>query len=393
MAASNKPSLSVREKLRLAIRLLTIIPLFFVVYTVRSGFFALRNGLPLRPHMGCAVGRILLRRFSAREAQYVMPTTAQAYEAWTRRKVSRAESGADRERLKTRVQPLDSADAVIMWIGDRERASKLVLFLHGGGYKTPAFKAQIEWCWNSFVQAGAEAGVEVAVGLLDYSLAPEARFPVQLRQAVAALGALLEAGVRPADIFLGGDSAGANLTVQLLGHLLHPHPDVRQIALGEPLAGAFVVSPWVSCNKNRKSYGDHGWHDMLARDVIVFVAEEYFGGPRQLDEVLAGGNPWAFPLDADGAGTWFQGADGLVSSFLVTFGRAECFADESRELATLFRSSHPTWDLRVDEADGEAHVFALAEHFVGEIGVATRRIKHWFSFVITAKPMPGDATR
>jgi acetyl esterase/lipase len=49
-------------------------------------------------------------------------------------------------------------------------------------------------------------------------------------------------------VFIGGDSAGGNLALAVLSHILHPHPkfgDELRIKLSAPLAGAILTSPWV----------------------------------------------------------------------------------------------------------------------------------------------------
>lgn len=49
-------------------------------------------------------------------------------------------------------------------------------------------------------------------------------------------------------VFIGGDSAGGNLALALLSHILHPHPkfeDELRVKLSAPLAGAILTSPWV----------------------------------------------------------------------------------------------------------------------------------------------------
>jgi acetyl esterase/lipase len=49
-------------------------------------------------------------------------------------------------------------------------------------------------------------------------------------------------------VFVGGDSAGGNLALGLMSHILHPHPklsDDLRIDLSAPLAGAILTSPWV----------------------------------------------------------------------------------------------------------------------------------------------------
>lgn len=46
-------------------------------------------------------------------------------------------------------------------------------------------------------------------------------------------------------IVIAGDSAGGNLTLGLISHLLHPHPDVPKVELSGPLATTILISPWV----------------------------------------------------------------------------------------------------------------------------------------------------
>ena len=55
---------------------------------------------------------------------------------------------------------------------------------------------------------------------------PESPFPTQLRQANAALTHLLNRGIPPENIIVGGDSAGRNLSLQLVSHVLHPLPSL-----------------------------------------------------------------------------------------------------------------------------------------------------------------------
>jgi acetyl esterase/lipase len=107
-----------------------------------------------------------------------------------------------------------------MWIGDRTKAAKFVLFFHGGGYMQPINSGHLEWCLRSFVLGIKEA--EVAVACLQYGLAPTLQYPGKLRQAVAALNRLLASGITPRQIVIGGDSAGGHLAFDMLAHMLRP---------------------------------------------------------------------------------------------------------------------------------------------------------------------------
>lgn len=58
------------------------------------------------------------------------------------------------------------------------------------------------------------------------ALAPYSPFPVQMRQAIAALNSITNSGVKPSNIYLIGDSAGGNLILQLASLILHPDPSL-----------------------------------------------------------------------------------------------------------------------------------------------------------------------
>ncbi len=86
-----------------------------------------------------------------------------------------------------------------------------LLYIHGGGWTM----FSIDTHDRLMREYAARAGI-VVIGI-DYSLSPEARYPVALNEVVAAFRALRRdaatLGIDPAAIAIGGDSAGANLSV------------------------------------------------------------------------------------------------------------------------------------------------------------------------------------
>lgn len=91
-------------------------------------------------------------------------------------------------------------------------AAPVVLWIHGGGF-VANHAADLAGYANVLARAG------YVVVLLEYARAPEARYPTPVIQADAALG-WIEAtiagyGGDPTRVFLGGDSAGAQLASQL----------------------------------------------------------------------------------------------------------------------------------------------------------------------------------
>ncbi|PHH66382.1 hypothetical protein CDD81_7437 [Ophiocordyceps australis] len=323
MTDAAKIGLSVGETGSLVFTLLFVAPARLLAYWVTYTWFALRHRLKLRFYLTCAVARVLLTSFSGRQIQALLPSTRQTYEAWMRN-----------QGLEARVEPLAveaAPESALLWIGDKQRATTAVLFFHGGGYVVPASRGHLELCWRAFVQPSQG---RVAVGLLQYSLSPGAKFPVQLRQAAAGLGALLDAGFSPRNIVFGGDSAGGNMALQLMSHLLHPvDAAARRFSLAEPLAGVFLVSPA---------------NDMLSASMVSRLGLEHFG-------------PHTENLAAIGPFTpqWFQ------------------------DLHHMLAKLDPALDVRVDLPDDEAHDFILVEGINRTTGPATRRMSDWLSSLRT----------
>jgi acetyl esterase/lipase len=91
-------------------------------------------------------------------------------------------------------------------------------------------------------------GKTVSIFNLEYSLAPEAKFPTQIQQAGEAYSYLVkEVGVEESKIALMGDSAGGSIALGFLTHLQSPISSLPPIeSLGRPGKGLYLISPWIS---------------------------------------------------------------------------------------------------------------------------------------------------
>lgn len=116
-----------------------------------------------------------------------------------------------------------------LWVSSGAcRATKVILYLHGGGYV-----AGSPWGYRKLVShLSRAAGLRAFVPA--YRLAPEHPMPAALEDVTAAHRHLLEMGYAPSDIVIGGDSAGGGLTFALLAHLCEQ---------GLQPAAAFAWSP------------------------------------------------------------------------------------------------------------------------------------------------------
>jgi monoterpene epsilon-lactone hydrolase len=108
--------------------------------------------------------------------------------------------------------------------------SRVLVFFHGGGYCSGSVRSHRRMA----TEAGRAAGVRtLAVG---YRLAPEHPFPAARDDALTAWHWLRKQGIDAAHIAVGGDSAGANLSVALINQLLAESEELP--------ACAWLVSPW-----------------------------------------------------------------------------------------------------------------------------------------------------
>jgi monoterpene epsilon-lactone hydrolase len=108
--------------------------------------------------------------------------------------------------------------------------SRVLVFFHGGGYCSGSIRSHRRMA----TEAGRAAGVRtLAVG---YRLAPEHPFPAARDDAMTAWHWLRRKGIDAAHIAVGGDSAGANLSVALINQL---RADSEELP-----ACAWLVSPW-----------------------------------------------------------------------------------------------------------------------------------------------------
>ncbi|KAF0701166.1 Aste57867_8317 [Aphanomyces stellatus] len=127
-----------------------------------------------------------------------------------------------------------------LWYGATAAADAdaTVLYIHGGGFVSCTATTYAMGIVD-IQKALKQAGKTVRVLALEYSLAPEAKFPTQGNQAFAAYEYLVQESSKP--VILLGDSAGGNLVLSLL---LTLKAQAEAKNLRSPLA-AVLVSPWV----------------------------------------------------------------------------------------------------------------------------------------------------
>ncbi|KAH9986328.1 alpha/beta-hydrolase [Russula compacta] len=232
------------------------------------------------------------------------------------------------------------------------------LLPEGGAYSLPARPEYFPFLSTLQKDVATSFG-DVGVALLEYSLVPDAPFPTQLKQANAALTHLLNKGIPPANIIIGGDSAGGNLTLQLASHILHPLPSIAAPPdLPQPLAGAVLISPWTCTSVDSPSYARNDRKDVLSADTYAFL------GGLVKNGLPAGQEHYTDQLSAPPA--WWQGLDSVFARVLFTVGGHECPFDHILETSTVI--SHHVRDTVTFVDPGGVHEEVISKFTTSEGG-------------------------
>jgi epsilon-lactone hydrolase len=153
-------------------------------------------------------------------------------------------------------------------------AGRAVLYLHGGGYMAGSIIS------HRYVAVEIGRAAQARTLALGYRLAPEHPYPAQLEDALAAYHTLLHQGFAPGAIAVGGDSAGANLTLSLL-LALREH--------GTPLpACAWLISPWTDLTASGATMQSKANVDpMISKPYLLELAQAFAAGRDLADPKIS----------------------------------------------------------------------------------------------------------
>lgn len=164
------------------------------------------------------------------------------------------------------------------WIVPKDATKdRVLLYLHGGGFVFGWMNPHRQMVAHLAQAAGVRALC------VDYRLAPEHPFPEPLDDCVTAYRWLLKQGVAPEQIVIGGDSAGANLSLTTVLKL-------REI--GEPLPAAIVCLSPPTDMSNRDEFFRGVTDPLLHPKATTFFRLSYLGENDPL-------NPLISPIYAD----------------------------------------------------------------------------------------------
>ncbi|CAI4211268.1 unnamed protein product [Parascedosporium putredinis] len=160
-------------------------------------------------------------------------------------------------------------------------------------------------------------------------------------------------------IIIGGDSAGANLALGLLSHLLHPNPLLDPARGTGSFKGVALLSPLVTFDLTAPSIKKNEGKDVLERSTLKRWADNYLAGTAQ--------DAYNAPLGAE-AGWW---EDMPTEALCVVAGEDEMFIDDIRAFVEKLKKHHEG-KLVYTEGKGEAHDAPIFDYL---FGAAHRKFK------------------
>jgi acetyl esterase len=193
----------------------------------------------------------------------------------------------------------------------------VVLFIHGAG-----------WVFGNDHTHGRLArelakGAEAAVVFPNYSLSPEARFPVATEEAYAAAQWIVAHGsdhdLDPSRMIVAGDSVGGNMSASLT-LTAKERGDVR-------LIGQVLFYPVTDASFDTESYQQFSTGYFLRRDGMQWFWDQYTTDPGERAMITAS------PLRATP-----EQLAGLPPALVIT-GEADVLRDEGEAYATKLREA------------------------------------------------------
>ncbi|MFP5440441.1 MAG: alpha/beta hydrolase [Gammaproteobacteria bacterium] len=243
------------------------------------------------------------------------------------------------------IVPVHADDVPCEWVlcADGIHQDRVFIYLHGGGYFFGSARSHRGLTWR-ISQAG-----RMKVLAVDYRQPPDHQYPTPIWDVVRVYRWLLARGYEPQNIFIGGDSAGGNLSLVSM---------LKFRELGLPLpAGAVLISPWADLSATGESLHDNADHDpYIPVNVLKFLARVYAGDHSPRD-------PFLSPIYADYTG---------FPPILVQVGSREVLLSDAERVAEAARRAGVPVKLTVYE--NMMHVFQAMAYFIPEGKEAVREI-------------------
>ncbi|KAH7910560.1 Alpha/Beta hydrolase protein [Hygrophoropsis aurantiaca] len=231
-------------------------------------------------------------------------------------------------------------DAKLYWIGNDVEATKIMLYVHGGGYVLPLTIEHLKLLTYFRDCIQRDTGVDMAIAVLEYTLAPQASYPTQFHQIDTALHHLLNDGVMPSNLIIAGDSEGAHIALCAISHILHQHPTLDEPpSMVDAFGGLLFISPRTTNSIAARSFKTNSNRDIfcketLSRWISAFRAHSNITSQQGLED----DGYYTEPLLAPNQ--WWDGlANEVVKKVFISAGENECYRDDIEAFAEHWKKS------------------------------------------------------
>lgn len=201
-----------------------------------------------------------------------------------------------------------------------------LVFFHGGGYVLGSLKSHDTLCRR------ISKYCKLNVISVDYSLAPEAKFPVQLNEGRTVVNAIIQ--THGPEIYLGGDSAGGNLAAVLSSE----YRNLKGQMLLYPLVNANLTNPTINSIGTSKNF--------LTAEMLHWFRSQYTSDGSDFD------NPLLSPYKLKNSTPTF-----------IAVGTRDCLLDDCRQYANALSNQNTECTLVI--ASDALHGFMQQPHRFG----------------------------
>ena len=227
------------------------------------------------------------------------------------------------------IQPIFIGNMYTEWIRlPNVRHDRAILYLHGGGYTMGSCNT------HRSLAAWISTASQTPTLLIDYRLAPENPFPAALDDTINAFHYLLDQGIEPQKIIIGGDSAGGGLAVA--GTLFLR--DKKEKLPG----GIICISPWADLTMSGETMITCSKTDpFISQETSILHAGRYVGehDPK---------SPLISPIFADLSG---------FPPMIIQVGEYEVLRSDAVRLSK--NASRTAVDVTLEIWDGMWHVWQM----------------------------------
>jgi acetyl esterase/lipase len=172
---------------------------------------------------------------------------------------------------------------------------------------------------------------------------------------------------------MGGDSAGGNLALAVMGHILHPMDELEALELQKPLAGVMLLSPWISFREDTKSFTENSGTDICGPDLLRQMATLFL--PEK-------SSSWSEPLLAEPS--WWKGFP--ARSVLNIWGELEMLRDSVSEMGEKLTQAGV--NVENVECPLHVHVDCVLDAQSGlEPGLMATKIWEWLPKTMEDRPV------